>query len=335
MSCAVSSSRPCLSEGYVVTVGGVACDILIQCPALSLKQDVKSYLVFEEGTKIDVANLQYTVGGGAANTAYVLARLGLPVVAFFKTGSDYAADFIRSDLVKNGIDVTFSVSDKDMSTGTSFVLPSLNGNHTILVCRGSNALVYEYELPSDLLKNSKGVYIAPLAGNFASILPLIAKSAHGQGFVMHNPSKSGITEHFQALFEALASIDILMLNRAEAELCSVRLQKDTTVFELEAFCREVSAHGPRIILVTDGEQGVYCFSEGKFLYQQSIAIPICTTVGAGDTFGATFFGALVKGYSLERALRYGVLNSAALLSNAQPHGGLLSFDELKERTNKL
>ncbi|HBL98157.1 TPA: hypothetical protein DDZ86_00770 [Candidatus Dependentiae bacterium] len=328
------------AEGPLFTVGGAALDIYIQCPIWSLEQDVKSYLVFEEGVKVDVTNLRYSVGGGAANTAYVLARLGMPVSTFFKTGMDYAADFIRQNLVQKGIDISHAVSDRDVFTGTSFILPSSSGNHTILVCRGSNAQVRECDLPLDEFKKSKGVYIAPLAGNFMSHLPLISEAVHeAGGLVMHNPSRAGVTELSGLLFRSIRFIDVLMLNYSEVEELSVNFRKKRKGFWLKHVCERIASSGPRVVLVTDGAKGVYCFSEKRLWYYRGVpesgSRPVCRTVGAGDAFGATFFGALLMGKSVHEALVFASINSLATISQLEPHGGLFTMHELNDQMKAL
>src|SRR5690349_19549510 len=102
----------------ILTIGGATRDIFIQYDSpevLSLegKSGHRSYLVLEEGTKIDVQELVYATGGGATNSAVSLKRLGFEVATFFKTGADSQGKYILADLTAEGINVSAVICSTD------------------------------------------------------------------------------------------------------------------------------------------------------------------------------------------------------------------------------
>src|SRR3989339_2042250 len=222
----------------VIVFGGIMCDIYLNCTNETFAQisseEYPDSLSLEEGTKIDLSSIKYAVGGGGANVACGIAHLGLPTTIFAKIGSDHLGNFVFNTLSQKQIDLSLCITSKTIETGTSLILPSEKGNHPILVFRGANASVQEAELPLSILDQFKGVYIASLAGDFAKLLPKIAVRAKATGsLVMHNPSKSQLTNTQDAFLEALPSLDILIVNLSEAKALFTTLISSQKKFSLQ------------------------------------------------------------------------------------------------------
>lgn len=322
-------------ELRVMTFGGAICDIYLQCPIsqMNIRQptEKKSFLMFDEGTKVEVSNLRYDTGGGAVNVARGLIKMGFQTSAFFKTGNDHAAEFIRNSLTELGIDVSLSVTSEKIPTGSSFILPSPNGNNTILVYRGANTMIEANECPMTAMSDLNGLYIAPISGMTASLLPFIVKNIPDSVLVMHNPSKYELSDASDTLLEALPCIDILMCNEFELATLAQQINKSKKNLCIKDFCKEIIKQGVRIVVVTHGADGVYCATDKKFYHHKSLPVNVVNSVGAGDAFGAVFFGSIMAGCSVEKALKFGSINSASILTNSQSHDGLLSFNELESR----
>lgn len=322
----------------VMTIGGAVCDIFMEGAfpepvSTRLLDSDEGFIMFPEGRKIELTSINYVVGGGGANVAIGLAKFGLPTAIFFKSGNDHIADFVRTELIINNIDVKHAITDDKTSTGTSFILPSPSQDKTVLTYRGANAKVVESELPCSFFSKFNGIYIAPISGNLAQLLPIIAQKAHEAGcIVMHNPSRHQLTLGISKLIEALQFIDIIMVNKAEAQLLYKNFFRDEP-FSAERFFSQIDALGTKTIVLTDGSNGALCSTKNKILQQKPFPTKVTTTVGAGDAFGAAFFGAILIGKSFSEALLFGTLNSSSTLSCPTPHKGLLSLTELEKKAN--
>lgn len=324
----------------VMTIGGAVCDIFMESSAPELISTTfpdsnDNFILFPEGKKVEISSISYAVGGGSANVAYGLAKFGLPTAIFFKSGNDHIADFIRTNLLLNNIDIGYSITDASTPTGTSFILPSPSQDRTVLTYRGANAHVKKSELPYPFFPKFKGIYIAPISGELAQHLPFIAQKATEAGcIVMHNPSRHQLTCGIAQLLEALPFIDILMVNRVEAQVLYKTIFPHEE-FSIERFFSQMRTYGKAILLLTDGCNGASCLVGDMLFHQTAYPTRVINTVGAGDAFGAAFFGALLTGKSIKEALIFGTLNSASTLSCAIPHGGLLSQAELEEKTASI
>jgi fructoselysine 6-kinase len=56
----------------------------------------------------------------------------------------------------------------------------------------------------------------------------------------------------------------------------------------EAVAREMYKRGPRLVVVTMGSEGALVFDGQKILFHTALKVKVVDTLGAGDTFIATF-----------------------------------------------
>ncbi len=350
----------------ILTIGGAMRDIFIQYEHVeTLNLDTagkeQSFLILEQGRKVEVDKLVHYTGGGAANSAVSCARLGFSVESFFKVGTDQEGDAIVQALEKENVSINHVLRSKQVATGTSFIIPGPEGNRTVLVYRGANLTIQENELPRSAMKNTDQIYVTSLSGPAAKLLVPIAKIAKEYGKpIAVNPGTSQLKAGPTMLKAALENIDILILNGYEAQLLMTSLttmfpkveleQKkekftpnllrtplgpSTTCFTLPQFFHEVISHGPQIVIVTDGAEGVYVAANKKIYFHPSLKTTIVSTIGAGDAFGSCFVAQLTQGKSVENALRCGIINSTSVIEYLDTQTGLLHTNELEKRLKEL
>lgn len=353
----------------IVTIGGATQDIFLQQHERdqlpSCAQDHKKYLLLEEGAKLDVAEIHYATGGGATNSAVSFKKQGFVVSAFFKIGKDSPGEFIIDQLAKAGVDTASHAVSQKTRTGISCILPSLTGNRTLFVYRGANGTLQKEDLPFYSIDNHDCVYITALAGNTAAFLPLVAEYAKKKTnptCVACNPGSCQLTTNtIFHLIQALPHLDIFILNASEARtlaryLATQKQKIQPKKLELPAhnqpellqqflkgketmslidYCSQVMAYGPRVVVVTNGSEGVYVCTQDKLIFHPSLKLGIASTVGAGDAFGSTFVGSLLQGSTHEQAILRGVINSAHVVKQMGATSGLLTGQELSEKAEKL
>lgn len=85
----------------------------------------------------------------------------------------------------------------------------------------------------------------------------------------------------------------------------------------------------RMLILTCGTNGSYVFTPGVISYQETPKVPVADTVGAGDSFTATFTASLLKGKSIPEAHKLAVEVSAYVCTQS---GAMPVLPEtLKER----
>jgi len=353
----------------VLTIGGAMWDIFIQydhIDALHLhtKYACHAYVVMEEGRKIEVKKLAYHVGGGATNSAVSFARLGFSVNSFFKLGLDQEGDFILRSLAKEKVATRQVIRTKKTATGTSFIIPGKSGDRTVLVYRGANITLEERELPQDAIIACDQLYVTSLSGPSAQLLlPITIFAKKHNKVVATNPGTSQLIRGAQLFKKSLPNIDILILNSFEAQLLMTSLvtvplpqnlspltKKEKkklpqllreplgskrTCFTLPQFFREIQAQGPRIVVVTNGSEGVYVAYNSTIYFHPALNIEVVSTLGAGDAFSSSFVGQIMQDKPIEDAIRVGIINSSSVIQVLDTQTGLLRAAVLEEKLGEL
>jgi len=353
----------------VLTIGGAMRDVFVQYDHidtlhLHTKDADYAYVIMEEGRKIEVKKLAYHVGGGAANSAVSFARLDFLVNSFFKLGMDQEGDFILHGLAKEKIATNQVICTKKTGTGTSFIIPNKSGDRTVLVYRGANITLEEKELPRDAIIACDQLYITSLSGPAAKLLlPITILAKKYNKAVATNPGTSQLIRGAQLFKKALSNIDILILNSFEAQLLmtslvTVPLPQDllpltkkenkklpqllreslgpkTICFTLLQFFREIQTQGPRIVVVTNGKEGVYAAYNDTIYFHPALNVKVVSTLGAGDAFSSCFVGQIMRGKPIEDAIRAGIINSASVIQALDTQTGLLRSGILKKKLGRL
>lgn len=322
----------------IVTIGGATQDIYLQyqgCDCMSIMESggERRYMLFESGAKVEVEGVLYYTGGGATNSAVSFKRLGFDTTCFCMVGDDLAGRAVVQDLESEGVDVSKIVVSPEHATGTSFVVHSLQRERTIFAYRGANGFLTEKDIPFDSIENADQLYITSLSHESSKILGVIGEYAKKQNIpIAINPGISQLSTGAQELKKSLQYIDILILNSSEAKTFMRSLVD--LYFTIPSFFKEVVKLGPKIVVVTDGAQGVHVATQDAVYFHPSMKVDVVDTLGAGDSFGSCFVGCLQRGASVEEALRSGIVNSASVIGKFGAKPGLLSYDELEKRLSR-
>jgi sugar/nucleoside kinase (ribokinase family) len=357
----------------VLTIGGATQDIYLHYEgadfmSITKKDNAANYMLFESGAKVEVEDILYYTGGGSTNSAVSFKRMELNTTCFCKIGDDIAGETVLEELRNEKIDTSSIAATKIHPTGISIIINSLRRERTIFAHRGVNGHLESKELPIKQIKDSDQIYITSLSYNSAKLLPEIAKLAKKNNVsVAINPGISQLAKGTLILKESLQYIDTFILNSDEAkafmlalvstdesykkafesskkatdkttqapELLSNPFVYENLFFSIRKFFKEVLKMGPKIVVVTDGANGVYIATDNEILFHPSIKTEVIDTLGAGDAFGSCFIASLLHGYKIEEALRNGIINSSSVISQMGAKPGLLTHEQLKEKIKEL
>ncbi len=356
-----------------MTIGGATQDTIIQYEPqemlqLHTKYGQQAFLIIEEGKKIEVQSLDYFSGGGATNSAVACKRLGIDVTIACKIGTDIQGEFVQYDLAQEDISIEHISYSDTLPTGSSIIVPCRSGDRCIFALRGANTQLTEQEIPEEIIKQCDFLYITSLSGESSKLLLPITKLAKQHGvFVATNPGVSQLAAGAHALCQSLANVDILILNAEEAnELMHSLVQTNEGLrdkisrssaakgqhqeprliqspiyfqniqFNIRDFFKEVLTRGPKIVVVTNGAEGVYAATQETVYFHPSLAPEhIVSTLGAGDAFGSCFATNIAMGTPLQDALLMGILNASSVISSVGAKTGLLTIAELQKRAQSV
>jgi ribokinase len=268
------------------------------------------------GSKVDIDQILFEVGGGGTNSAVSFARHGHETIFIGNTGVDPAGQAVEEVLDDEGVDTSYIVHPPHTKTGVSVVLlDTKSGERTILTCRGASSKFDNLdENDLDLIKPD-WLYVTSLRGDMNTLLRFFEK-AHSIGCkVMFNPGKMELAEK-KKLLGLLEDVDILLVNRKEAAMI-VPGQL------LEELLAHLSAYVPSVIITT-GSMGAIA-TDGKETYRFGIYedVKVKDTTGAGDAFGSGFLAHLAAGNSFKDSLIFGSANSTSVVSKFGAKAGIL------------
>ncbi|MEZ5818968.1 MAG: carbohydrate kinase family protein [Hyphomicrobiaceae bacterium] len=313
-----------------------------------------SFLLLQEGSKTEALEISTHCGGGAVNTAVALARLGFDASTIIKLGQDQRAETVLARLMAERVSPRWAVRDARAPTGASVLVSSHERNAAIFTFRGANTLIEEKDLREDAFAVDL-VHVASLSNESADHFPLIVQKAKSQGaMVSVNPGPRQLAARAAAFEQCLGSIDVLSINRAEAEVLVPALVArfgeggDTLAggdlprlaargfagggfhMSLKNLMGAVLSLGPKVLLITDGGHGAYAATEGEIVHAAPKLVEVAGTAGAGDAFVSTFAGFTALGAPLEKALRAASLNAAAVVGFVDTQTGLLTRARVEE-----
>ena len=104
----------------------------------------------------------------------------------------------------------------------------------------------------------------------------------------------------EILCNSMKRCNILKIN--DEELIAVSRMFEYPGIDLEDKCRALlSEYGLEILILTCGVNGSYVFTRENVSFVNTPKIEVADTVGAGDSFTATFISAILKGKSIREA----------------------------------
>ena len=332
----------------VITIGSATMDVFVECDEANIvsvctKDNNSDFMSYPYGSKIDISTFASNVGGGGVNTACNFGNLGFETSAIFKIGKDFYAEGILHFFKNKNVNLNNIVQKEDCSTGFSVILVSFQGDRTVLTHRGANANILKNDINYEAIKDADLIYIAPLNGESNKVLESIVDYAKEHNTkICFNAGTTSIKKGYEHLKGILSSAHIVVMNKEEASMTTgiqVRPDTKTEKFSQDVIHKDIKnmllalkIKDYQVVVITDGNKGAYAYEGKNFYYCPTFPAEVISTLGAGDSFASTFCAALYRnGTDIGKALMYGSVNSAGVVSKFSATEGLLSFEQIEEK----
>lgn len=250
---------------------------------------------------------EITAGGKGANQAVAAALLGTPVTFVGAVGSDAYAAPAMHYLKASGVNLEH-VARTDEVTGLAVITVDEQGENTIIVVPGANALV---DAPFVTTHSS------PIT---ESELVLLQGEIPAEGFAKAIELATGrIVINLAPVIavdkDALLRADPLLANEHEAGLIleEFGLSAKGTPEELAQRLRDA---GFASVVLTLGARGALVTEGTDLVAVPSPQVTPVDTTGAGDAFAGALCARLLKGDSLVEAARYAARVGAFAVTGA-------------------
>ena len=301
--------------GTVLVVGGVNQDVTVLAPV----RPGGGETVVGQGPRV-------SPGGKGANQAAAAAYAGARVRLCAVVGDDAAGADQLAQLQAARVETDLVRRDPTTATGTALIVLTPDGENSIVVGAGANALLAGADVVAALEDAGSGVVDVVLGQNEPGAEPVdtAAREAVRRGvrFVLNPAPTAGLHP------DTLAAADPLVVNEHEAVDL---LREHDAAFAAHAPAAGLAADlarpladrlGCRSVVVSLGAQGAVVVSGSTELRVSSPRVEAVDTTGAGDVLVGTIAAMLADGTPLAEAVTEACSAAAEAVTSAVARGFL-------------
>ncbi len=245
---------------------------------------------------IDILPTGPVVGGGPANTAKALARLGHDVEFIDGISTDAYGVSARKELERDGVGLTLSlVSDKPTCTATVTLDSAGSASYQFLIDGTATFDFNDSWLPDpERLKPSVlhiGTLVTIVEPASSTLYQWAIKCAEFAPIVFDPNVRSSVVgdrEKYRSAVEQWAAISSV-----------IKLSDDDISWlypdeSMDQVAKRWIAAGSSLVVVTRGAQGIIGYTEHGYEEVEGAKVTVVDTVGAGDTVGAILVEGIIK-----------------------------------------
>jgi sugar/nucleoside kinase (ribokinase family) len=286
-------------DKLISVVGHTALDYIINVEYIAGKNESSPVIDYEEYP-----------GGGAANIAVAIAKLGGKSQLISPIGTDFSSSGYEKLLKEACVDLSRTYSIENLKISKAFIFTDREDNQTTYFYWGASSKFKELEPePVDF------VHLATADSVYNSKIAQIA------GFVSFDPGQDLVTYSKENLETILAQADILFANRHEIKRVSEMTGKSFS--DLRAMID--------IIVVTYDSEGSRIYRGDEELSIPVVSVKAIDPTGAGDAYRAGFLLAYTRGYSLETCGKIGSTVASFAVQARGCQTSLPTWEEMKSR----
>jgi ribokinase len=283
----------------------------------------------EFGATVWVEQVELSLGGNGANTAYGLAKLGAPVTLVSACGDDEAGEACLRTLQDVGVRAAFTPR---MGGTTALTMALVNS-------KGERAFLHQPGVNRDALAGPVDFHPcglsadAPWHYHLANPFALPAFRDHAAASLLRANRQGATTSldtgwdskgrWLEDLGPCLPLVDLLFVNDREAEHL-------TGCREAGQMASALHRLGARRILLKLGEQGCLLSDEDDREVIPAFHVPVADTTGAGDAFVAGYLAALRQGLAALEAARMANAVAALSVQQAGATSGIVGYADTVE-----
>ena len=265
------------------------------------------------------------VGGGPANTAKALSRLGIDTQFIDGISTDDYGQMARDELVSTGVKLDYvKYSDKPTCLAIVSLSDSGSASYEFVI---ENTATFDFtpdwlpnpqtEQPTILHIGTLSTVIEPGAFVLIEWAQSVAKVAPIVFDPNIRPAVINDREKYVKQVERWVSIS------SAVKVSDEDIRWLYPSLAIEQVVNNWLAKGPLLIVVTYGDKGLAGYRDGEKVSVDAVKVAVADTVGAGDTVGAILVEAIVKdgldtlsGVRLEMMLKRAAKASAITVSRS-------------------
>lgn len=279
------------------------------------------------GELVQVDELLLNIGGGAANTAVDLARLGVATAVAARVGDDAFGRFASQTLKESGVSTDHVLIDPHRPTSQTLIVNVRGQDRRFIHTQGANAGFVAADLDAVLEHPPRVLHIGYfliLPNLRADELALRFARAREAGVItVLDVATPGPGRYLEALEIVLPHTDVFVPNSDEAELIS---SIGDPVHQASLFHKM----GARRVVVTRGEQGVVSISADLKVRLTAYPTELVDGSGGGDAFNAGYIAGLLEGRSELECLKLASALGASCVRKVGTTAGVFTRPEAED-----
>ncbi|MCG2767392.1 MAG: PfkB family carbohydrate kinase [Chloroflexota bacterium] len=267
-------------------------------------------------TKTDTASFSEQGGGPTATALVTLARLGAKTLFVGKVGDDVRGRLIVEQLEAEGVDVTQVRIEKDKSSRLSFsIVERKTGKRTIVSAVGSVSPLAPEDLDRKTITSGRILHVDGHQMEAAIHAAKWAREADVKVILDAGSFRPGM--------EALVKLADYVV---ASETFALNFTSEGCVREA---ARKLFHEGQAAVVVTTGDKGGFCVSDGGEFAYPTFRVEVVDTTGAGDVFHGAFDYGILRGWDLEEVVRFSSAVAALKCRELGGRAGIPSLNQVR------
>ena len=236
------------------------------------------------------------VGGGPANTAKALSKIGIDTQFIDGISSDQYGQMVKNELVTSGVKLDYvKYSDKPTSLALVSLSDSGSASYEFVIEKTATFDFSPDWLPNPQTERPSLLHIGTLATVIepgATELFEWAQSVAKVAPIVFDPNirPAVISDQKKYVMQVERWVSISSAIKVSDE--DIRWLYPS--LEIDQVINNWLAKGPSLIVVTYGDKGLAGYRVGEKVIVDAVKVVVADTVGAGDTVGAILVEAIVK-----------------------------------------
>ena len=236
------------------------------------------------------------VGGGPANTAKALSKIGIDTQFIDGISTDDYGQMAKAELISAGVKLDYvKYSDKPTCLAIVSLSESGSASYEFVI---ENTATFDFNstwLPNPQTERPSLLHIGTLATAIepgASVLFEWAQSVSKVVPIIFDPNirPAVISDRKQYLAQVERWVSISSAVKVSDE----DIRWLYPFLEIDQVVNNWLTKGPSLIVVTYGDKGLAGYRAGEKVSVDAVKVVVADTVGAGDTVGAILIEAIVK-----------------------------------------
>ncbi|MEW4489636.1 PfkB family carbohydrate kinase [Thalassoglobus sp. JC818] len=230
------------------------------------------------------------IGGPVPIALSQLVKFGHRCRFIGSWGSDPWGQLVENSLSQRGIEFEHSIDTSQATSVSQVWLEQPSGRRTSCTVRNCRTGI-ETRLRKEDLSQCQLLHLDGWPGEIAIETARVVKSHGGLVAIDTGSPKPGVDE-------ILKLADIVNAPRKFAE----QFMGES---DIQRASRAIAEYGPKVVCVTDGENGAAMFADGETRFEPATRPPqVVDTNGAGDCFSGALIHGVLQQWSPERILRF-------------------------------